>query len=146
MKKIKTVLLPTFTISIPMEKRELKVKDISKTKQQIMQDIKSELKDTVEHFKLDDGGWKLDKYFIQSSIINKILGFSIEDEINQAIINEGLVIEYTGNGEYIRTKEEYNPIYMNGKTGKLYLIENSDDKSYLDKFNERNGYVEIGRL
>jgi len=127
-------------------KLDLNVKDVSKTKKQILSDILSEVKETAEHFKMEDGGWKLSKDFIDSTIINRILGFNIIDEISQAFMNEGLMIEYNDNGAFVRTEEEYMPIYMNERTGEIHLVENSDDKSYLSKFSTRNGYVEIGRL
>jgi hypothetical protein len=128
-------------------KRDLNVKAVSKTKKQILSDILREVKETAEHFKIEEGGWKLDKHFVDCDIIQKILGFNIVDEINQAFINEGLVIEYTNEGAvFVRTEEEYHPIYMNKRTGELHVIENSDDKSYFKKFRESNGYVFIGRL
>jgi len=130
-------------------KRDLKVEKVSKTKKQLLEIIRKHVESTNEHFKPDDdclGGWKLDKGFAQSEIFYDIFGFHIEDEINQAFINEGLVIEYADNKTFIRTKEEYQPIYMNAKTGKLYIVKNSDDKSYLDRFKESKGYFQIGRL
>jgi hypothetical protein len=133
-------------ITIPASKRDLQLKDVSKTKKQILDAINREIETTVEHFKMEDGGWKLRKDSIQSEILRDIFGFSIEDEINQAFINQGLVIEYTKEGAFVRTEEEYHPIYMNERTGKLHVIENSDDKSYFKKFRESNGYVFIGRL
>jgi len=133
-------------ITLPMSKRDLEVKSISKTKKQIVEAINKEVRSCIEHFNAEVGGWKLDKDFIRSHILDDIFGFSIEDEINQAFINENLIVEYNDRGSFVRTKEEYMPIYMNERTGKIHLVENSDDKSYLDKFSTRNGYVEIGRL
>lgn len=133
-------------ITLRMPKRDLELKKVSKTKKQIAEVINKEVKIALEHFNMEDGGWKLSKDYIQSEILRNIFGFSIEDEINQAFINEDLVVEYIDRGDFIRTEEEYNPIYMNQRTGKLYIVENSDDKTYLDKFRESNGYVEIGRL
>ena len=133
-------------ITIPASKRDLQLKDVSKTKKQILNAINREIETTVEHFKMEDGGWKLRKDSIQFEILRDIFGFSIEDEISQAFINEGLVIEYTKEGAFVRTEEGYHPIYMNERTGKLYVEENSDDKSYFKKFRESNGYVFIGRL
>ena len=139
----------TMSIKLSATKRDLRVEKISKTKKQLLEIIKKHIESTNEHFRPDDerfGGWKLDKDFIQSEILRDIFGFHIEDEISQAFMNEGLVIEYVNNRTLIRTKEEYCPIYMNAKTGKLYVIENSDDKSYLFKFKESKGYFEIGAL
>ena len=136
-----------FVIKMSGTKRDLNVKEVSKTKKQILSDILREVNSALEHFNLEDGGWKLRKDYIQSEILRNIFGFSIEDEINQAFINEGLVIEYTNEGAaFVRTEEEYHPIYMNERTGELHVIENSDDKSYFKKFRESNGYVFIGRL
>lgn len=135
-----------FRIRMSATKRDLNVKEVSKTKKEILSDILSEVKETAEHFRIADGGWKLNKDFIDSTIIRRILGFNLIDEISQAFINEGLVIEYNDKGAFVRTKEEYQPIYMDQRTGKIHLIENSDDKTYLNKFSERNGYVEIGKL
>lgn len=135
-----------FRIKLKATKRDLNVKEVSKTKKQILSDILTEVKETAEHFKIADGGWKLNKDFIDSTIISKILGFNVIDEISQAFMNEGLVIEYNDNGTFVRTEEEYMPIYMNERTGKIHLIENSEDKTYLDRFSMRNGYVEIGKL
>jgi hypothetical protein len=133
-------------LTLPTCKRDLQLKDVSKTKKKILEAINTEVNSALEHFNLEDGGWKLRKDYIQSEILRNIFGFSIEDEINQAFINEGLVIEYTEKGAFVRTEEEYHPIYMNQKTGELHVIENSDDKSYFKKFRENNGYVFIGRL
>ena len=133
-------------ITLRMPKRDLELKKVSKTKKQIAEVINKEVKIALEHFNREDGGWKLGKDYIQSEILRNIFGFSIEEEINQAFINEDLIVEYIDRGNFIRTEEEYMPIYMNQRTGKLYIVENSDDKSYLDKFKESNGYVGIGRL
>jgi hypothetical protein len=136
-------------LKLSATKRDLKVDKVSKTKKQLLEIIRKHVESTNEHFKPDDdclGGWKLDKSFAQSEIFYDIFGFHIEDEINQAFMNEGLVIEYVDNRALIRTKEEYQPIYMNVKTGKLHIVENSDDKSYLDRFKESKGYFQIGRL
>ena len=139
--------MKTKKLTVPTCKRDLQLKDVSKTKKQILNAVNREIETTVEHFNLEDGGWKLRKEYIQSEILRNIFGFSIEDEINQAFINEGLVIEYTNEGAaFVRTEEEYHPIYMNERTGELHVIENSDDKSYFKKFRESNGYVFIGRL
>ena len=135
-----------FVIKMSGTKRDLNVKEVSKTKEQMLSLILSEVKETAEHFKMEDGGWKLNKDFIDSTIIQRILGFNIIDEISQAFMNEGLEIEYNDDGAFVRTEEEYQPIYMNAKTGKLYIVENSDDKSYLDRFKESKGYFEIGCL
>lgn len=135
-----------YVIKLTRTIRDLNVKEVSKTKEQILSDILNAVKETVEHFRIEDGGWKLSKDFIDSTIIYKILGFNITDEISQALMNEGLTIEYNNKGAFVRTQEEYMPIYMNERTGKIYLIENSDDKTYISKFSEHNGYVEIGKL
>ena len=139
MKQIKLVLSATV-------KRDLQVNRVSKTKKQILEAISTAVEDAMEHFNSEVGGWKLDKDFIQSEILRDIFGFCIEDEISQAFMNQGLSIEYSSSRSLIRTKEEYQPIYMNRRTGKIHLIENSDDKTYLNKFSSRNGYAEIGRL
>lgn len=139
----------TLSIKLSATKRDLNIKALSKTKKQLLKIIKKHVSEVNEHFKPEydnPGGWKLDKEFIQSQIFYDIFEFHIEDEINQAFMNEGLVIEFVDNRSLIRTKEEYQPIYMNAKTGKLHVIENSDDKSYLDKFKESKGYFEIGIL
>lgn len=133
-------------ITLHMSKRDLELKNVSKTKRQIIEAINKEVRSCIEHFNAEVGGWKLDKDFIRSQILGDIFGFSIEDEINQAFINENLIVEYNDKGSFIRTKEEYMPIYMNERTGKIHLIENSDDKSYLFKFRECDGYAFIGRL
>jgi len=135
-----------YVIQLTGTNRDLNVKNVSKTKEQILSDILNEVKESAEHFRVEDGGWKLSKNSIDSTIISRILGFNITDEISQAFMNEGLMIEYNNNGAFVRTQEEYMPIYMNERTGKIHLIENSDDKSYIDKFNERSGYVQIGKL
>ena len=127
-------------------KQDLQVGDVSKTKKQILEVIRQEVKGVVEHFNLEEGGWKLSRESIEERILHSILGFPFEREINQAFINEGLAIEYTDSGTFIRTREEYHPIYMNVKTGKLHVIENSDDKSYIFKFRECDGYALIGKL
>jgi hypothetical protein len=133
-------------ITLPMSKRDLELKNVSKTKKQIAEAINKEVRSCIEHFNAEVGGWKLDKDFIRSHILDDIFGFSIEDEINQAFINENLIVEYNDRGSFVRTKEEYMPIYMNERTGKIHLVENSDDKTYLKRFTIRNGYVQIGRL
>ena len=135
-----------FRIKLKGTKRDLNVKEVSKTKKQILSDILTEVRETAKHFKIADGGWKLNKDFIYSNIINRILGFNIIDEISQAFMNEGLLIEYNDDGAFVRTEEEYMPIYMNERTGEIHLIENSNDKTYINRFSMRNGYVEIGKL
>jgi hypothetical protein len=132
-------------LSAPV-KRDLRINRVSKTKKQILEAISRAVEDAVEHFNREDGGWKLYKDFVQSEVLRDIFGFCIEDEISQAFMNQGLSIEYSGGRSFIRTKEEYQPIYMNERTGKIHLVENSDDKTYIHRFSSRNGYVEIGRL
>jgi hypothetical protein len=134
------------SIILSANKQKVEVKPLSKTKKQLLAIIKKHVKDMSEHFKSEDGGWKLDKDFITSSILYDVFEFSLESAVNYAFINEGLAIEYARSGSFVRTKEDYIPIYMNVKTGKLILVENSDDKSYLNKFSDRNGYCEIGKL
>ena len=133
-------------IRLPEFKTEPRVVDVVKTKQQIIEIIKEEVSDVVEHFEIFEGGWKLDQSHIKNSVLYKILGVNIEDALNQAIINTGLVIDLEDGGVFIKTKEPYHPIYMNIETGELRVVEDSDDKSYLFKFSVKNGYVEIGRL
>lgn len=133
-------------LELSLPKRDLKIQKISKSKKQILQIIKNEINDTVDHFKSEDGGWKIRIDVIRSQILRDILGFCIEAEIEQAFFNEGLVIEFTKDVSFVRTKEEYHPIYMDERTGELHVIENSDDKSYHKKFTESNGYFFIGKL
>lgn len=139
----------TLSIKLSMPKRDLKIKGVSKTREQILEIIKKHVSEISEHFRSDresPGGWKLNKDYIESEILQDVFEFNIQDELNQAFINEGLLIEYVDNKSLIRTSEEYCPIYMNAKTGRIHVVENSDDKSYLDKFKESNGYFEIGVL
>ena len=74
MKELKITLSPT-------GKRDLQVNRVSKTRKQILEAIRKEVESAVEHFNLEDGGWKLNKDYIQSEVIRNILGFHIEDEI-----------------------------------------------------------------
>ena len=139
----------TLSIRLSLPKRDLNIKAVSKTKEQLLEIIKKHVSEVSEHFKpeLDSpGGWKLDKSYVESEILQDMFEFNIQDELNQAFMNEGLVIEYVDNKSFIRTKEEYRPIYMNAKTGRIHVVENSDDKSYLDKFTQSKGYFEIGVL
>jgi hypothetical protein len=133
-------------IKLQLSRRELGVKDISKTKEEILKVIKDAVKSSKEHLEDEDGGWKLDKGTIQLEILYSLLGFHIDDEINQAFINEGLVIEYSKSQVFVRSEKDYQPIYMNAKTGKLHVVEDDSDKSYIFKFSEKNGYFQIGRL
>jgi hypothetical protein len=133
-------------IRLPTLKRSLNISDVVKTKQQISDVIDLMVSDTMEHFSRFEGGWKLDLRHIQNDAINTILGVDIFDEINQAFINAGLIIEYEDGIAFLKTEEPYCPIFMNTRTGKLHVVEDSDDKSYIFKFRESNGYVEIGRL
>jgi len=63
-----------FRIRMSAAKRDLNVKEVSKTKKQILSDILREVKETAEHFKIADGGWKLNKDFIDSLLYKEYLG------------------------------------------------------------------------
>lgn len=123
------------------------VKDVKElTRSDIVKLIKKELKSSIDHFNLEDGGWRLDKQFITSQLLYKILGFHISDAVTNHFLNQGLVVSYEDGMSYVETREKYAPIYMNEKTGKLVIVKDSDDKSYIGRYTEAKGYVYIGRL
>lgn len=133
-------------IVIPITKRALNVSDVSISAEQIKHILEKEVKSHTEHFNSEDGGWGLDKSFIVSDILYKILGSHIEDEINQAFINSGFTVSYNDGKSFIEHKEGYKPIFFNEFTGEIVVIDNSDDKSYLFKYKSKNGWYHIGKL
>lgn len=134
-------------IQIPRAKRKLKLKNINITAKQIEKIIKQEVKESLVHFNDEEnGGWRLDKSFLTSEIFRKVFGVLIGDEIDQAFINAGLLVSYGSDGSFIELKEGYKPIFFNEKTGKIKLVEDSDNKDYLFKYSENKGWTYIGRL
>ncbi len=133
-------------LSIELPKRKLELKDFSKTHSEIHKIIESNVKETIEHFKDSEGGWNLSRDHIISDILYGILGFHIHDEVNQAFMNEGLRLVYNNNETFVTLDEGYKPIYMNDKTGKIHLVEDSFNKAYIDKFSDKRGFTQIGRL
>lgn len=135
------------TIIISREKRPLKLKSVKISAKKIQAIIEQEVAESLEHFNdQDNGGWRLDKSFLRSEILHKVFDVLIEDEIDQAFINANLSVSYSTDGTFVELKEGYKPIYFNEKTGKLKVVENSDDKSYLFKYSSKNGWTHIGRL
>lgn len=134
-------------IQIPCSKRKLKLKNVNITAKQIEKIIKQEVKEVLVHFNDEEhGGWRLDKSYIKSEIFRKIFGVLIGDEIDQAFINAGLLVSYGSDGSFIELKEGYKPIYFNEKTGKIKVVEDSDNKDYLFKYSSKKGWTCIGRL
>lgn len=129
---------------VKLPKTKLKAKSINLSDKDLIKIIEKRVKEVSSHFKND--GWKLNKTLIESDILFDIFGCEFSNLVDQALCNKGLVVEYNAEGSFIRTKEPYCPIFMNVKTGKIHLVTNSDDKSYIFKFSESNGFVEIGKL
>jgi hypothetical protein len=134
-------------ITIPRSKRPLKLKSVKISAKKIQSIIEQEVNETLKHFKDEEnGGWRLGKSFLTSEIYRDVFGVLIEDEIDQAFINAGLTVSYGSDGSFVELKEGYKPIYFNEKTGKIKVVENSDNKSYLFKYSSEKGWVCIGRL
>lgn len=134
-------------ITIPRPKRKLELKDVNISAKKIEEIIQQEVSECLEHFSdTVNGGWKLDKSWIKNEIFYKIFDVVIEEEIDQAFINEGLSVSYEGGSSFVELKEGYKPIYFNEKTGKLKVVENADDKSYLFKYTANKGWHPVGRL
>lgn len=134
-------------ITIPREKRPLKLKSIRLSRKKIQATIEQEVNGTLEHFKDEEnGGWRLDKSFLTSEIFLKVFGVLIGDEIDQAFINAGLSVSYGSDGSFVELKEGYKPVYFNEKTGKIKVVENSDNKDYLFKYSSKKDWICIGRL
>lgn len=134
-------------ITILREERPLELKSVKVSAKNLEAIIQQEVAESLEHFNDDqNGGWKLDKSYLKSEIFRKVFGVLIEDEIDQAFINAGLSISYQSNGSFVELKEVYQPIFLNEKTGKIKLVDNSDDNSYLSKYSSKRGWIYIGRL
>lgn len=131
-------------LSIKLPKAKIKLKSVSKNEAEILQILKTHVKDIKKHF--EKSGWKLDAKYLEEAILYDILGFHISDVVNQLCINEGLEVEYKNGDKFIQTIEPYCPIYMNVRTGKIYLVNNTDNTDYIFKYKESNGFVEIGKL
>lgn len=134
-------------ITIPREKRPLKLKDVKISAKKIQAIIEQEVKESLVHFKDEEnGGWRLGKSFLTSKIFQKVFGVLIQDEIDQAFINAGLLVSYGSDGSFVESKDGYKPIYFNEKTGKIKVVENSDNKDYIFKYSSIKGWTYIGRL
>jgi hypothetical protein len=135
------------TITIPRKKRPLKLKGVKLSANKIQAIIEQEVAASLQHFNDEEiGGWRLDKNYLRSQILYKVFDVLIEDEIDQAFINVGLCVSYGSDGNFVELKEGYKPIYFNEKTGKLKVVENSDDNSYLYRYSSKKNWVHIGRL
>jgi hypothetical protein len=134
-------------ITIPREKRPLKLKGVKVNAKNLEAIIQQEVTESLEHFNDEqNGGWKLDKSYLKSNIFCKVFGVLIESEIDQAFINAGLSISYNYDGSFVELKEGYQPIFFNEKTGKIKVVENSDNKEYIFKYSDHKGWTYIGRL
>jgi hypothetical protein len=134
-------------ITIPREERPLKLKSVKISAKNLEAIIQQEVAESLEHFNdQENGGWKLDKSYLRSEIFHKVFGVLIESEIDQAFINAGLSISYSSNGSFIELKEGYQPIFFNEKTGKIEVVEDSDNNAYIFKYSEHEGWTHIGRL
>lgn len=134
-------------ITIPRSKRPLKLKSVKISSKKIQSIIDQEVAEALEHFKdQESGGWRLDKSFIVNEVLYKIFGFLIGDEIDQAFINAGLTVSYDSDGSFVESKDGYKPIFFNEKTGKIKVVENTDDKDYLYKYISKKGWEQVGRL
>ncbi len=134
-------------IIIPREERPLKLKSVKVSAKNLEAIIQQEVASSLDHFNnQENGGWKIDKSYLKSEIFCKVFGVLIESEIDQAFINAGLSISYTSNGSFVELKEGYQPIFFNEKTGKIKVVENSDNNDYIFKYSEYKGWTCIGRL
>lgn len=134
-------------ITVPREKRPLELKSVKISAKKIQAIIEQEVAESLEHFNDEEnGGWRLDKSYLRSEIFRKIFSVLIEDEIDQAFINVGLSVSYGSDGSFVELKEGYKPVYFNERTGKITLVENSDNKDYLFKYSSKKGWICIGRL
>ena len=134
-------------ITIPREKRPLKLKSVKVSAKNLEAIIQQEVKESLVHFKDEEnGGWRLDKSYLTSEIFRKVFGVLIGDEIDQAFINAGLSVSYGSDGSFVELKEGYKPVYFNEKTGKIEVVEDSDNKDYLFKYSSEKGWFCIGRL
>ena len=134
-------------ITITREKRALKLKSVKLSAKKIQAIIEQEVNETLSHFKDEEnGGWRLDKSILTSEIYRKVFGVFIEDEINQAFNNAGLSVSYGSDGRFVELKEGYKPIFYNERTGKIKVVENSDNEDYIFKYSSKRGWVCIGRL
>lgn len=132
---------------IPREKRPLKLKSVKVSAKKIQAIIEQEVEETLEHFNDEEnGGWRLDKSYLTSEIFRKVFGVLIGDEIDQAFINAGLSVSYGSDGSFVELKEGYKPIFFNERTGKLKVVEDSDNKDYIFKYSSKKGWICIGRL
>jgi hypothetical protein len=134
-------------ITIQREERPLKLKSVKVSAKNLEAIIQQEVAESLEHFNdQENGGWKLNKSHLKSEIFHKVFGVLIESEIDQAFINAGLSISYDSNGSFIELKEGYQPIFFNEKTGKIKVVEDSDNTAYIFKYSEHKGWIHIGRL
>lgn len=134
-------------LTIPFPKRPLKLKSVKISAKKIQAIIDKEVAEALQHFNNEEsGGWALRKDYLADSVLREILGFDFVDEFNQAFINAGLSVSYRDGGSFVELKDGYKPIFFNERTGKLKVVENTDDTSYVFKYSSAKGWVEVGRL
>lgn len=130
---------------LPMNRRDLKLKDVKTNKKKIQSVIARKVKEAIRHLNDEEGGWALRKDYIESEILHAILGFNIEDEINQEFINQGASVVYKPDGAFVEHKDGYYPIYMDLVNGNL-IVANGWDKSHIKKYSDANAYFYVGKL
>jgi len=112
-------------------------------KESLKEILKEQRKELQEHFK--NHGWNLDRDSIRADILRELLGFDILELIDHSLVADSPVAIDAVIGEYV-LKAGYSPIYLDTYTGEIILVDNPQDKSYIMKYREINGFELIGFL
>jgi len=122
---------------------EMSFESVKIDKESLKEVIKKERKELQEHFKKH--GWSLDRDHIRADILEKLLGFDILELIDHSLVADSQVAIDSIKGEYV-LKAGYSPIYLDTYTGEIILVDKPQDKSYIMKYREINGFELIGFL
>jgi hypothetical protein len=122
---------------------EMPFESVEFDKESLKKVIKKERKELQDHFKKH--GWNLDRDHIRADILEKLLGFDILELIDHSLVADSQVAIDSIKGEYV-LKAGYSPIYLDTYTGEIILVDKPQDKSYVMKYREINGFELIGFL
>jgi hypothetical protein len=122
---------------------EMSFESVKIDKESLEKVIKKERKELQDHFKKH--GWSLDRDYIRADILEKLLGFDILELIDHSLVADSQVAIDAIKGEYV-LKAGYSPIYLDTYTGEIILVDKPQDKSYIMKYREINGFELIGFL
>jgi len=135
--------------TMTLELKAPKAKDIKKIDtldgEKLLKLLKEKAKESKEHF--EDGGWDIWTSQDVGDIMCDVFGFHLEDVITAFIAEKaGSNIAYKDHSPMFTKKGGYFPVFYDEYTGEIIVVEDGDNKEYINKFSPKNGYESLGCL